>query len=84
MWNWALKARRTVLLPSRSSTAGPSDSVFVALFRTDVEEASRGAHNIMASRWRGPHLPNTVGLAVADGLLGLYGSERMDELFIGT
>ena len=72
------------MLPSRSSTAGPSDTVFVALFRTDVEEASRGAHKVMASRWRGPHLPNIVGLAVADGLFGLYGSERMDEIFIDT
>ena len=38
----------------------------------------------MASCLRGPNLPNIVGLAVADGLFGLYGSERMDELFIGT
>ena len=37
-----------------------------------------------ASRWRGPHLLNTVALAVADGLFGLFGSEPWDELFIGT
>ena len=34
--------------------------------------------------WRGPHLLNNVVLALDDGLFGLYGSERTDELFIGT
>ena len=32
----------------------------------------------------GSHLLNTVVLAVADGLFGLCGSERLDELFIST
>ena len=32
----------------------------------------------------GPHLISIVVLAVADGVFGLYGSERKDELFIGT
>ena len=38
----------------------------------------------VAWHWRGLHLLNIVVLAVADGLFGLYGSERWDELFIGT
>ena len=32
----------------------------------------------------GPHLLNMVVLAMADGLFGLCGSEREDELFIST
>ena len=36
----------------------------------------------VVSRWRGPHLLNTVVLAMADGLFGLCGSERFDELFL--
>ena len=54
----------------------------VTLFRTAVETAISGVHKF-ASQWRGPHLLNTVVLVVADGLFGLYGSERRDELFIG-
>ena len=30
------------------------------------------------------HLLNVVVLAVADGLFSLYGSERVDQLLIGT
>ena len=37
-----------------------------------------------AWHWRGPHLLNVVVLAVADGLFGLCGSERRDELVIVT
>ena len=54
------------------------DTVFVTLFRTAVERIQ------VVSHWRGPHLLNIVLLAVADGLFGLYGSERWDELLTGT
>ena len=37
----------------------------------------------VAWHWRGPHLLNTVVLAVADGLFALCGSEHRSELFIG-
>ena len=39
--------------------------------------------NAVAWHWRGPHLLNTVVLAVADGLFALCGSEHRSELFIG-
>ena len=55
------------------------DTVFVTLFRTAVETIQ------VVSHWRGPHpLLKIVLLAVADGLLGLYGLERWDELLTGT
>ena len=36
----------------------------------------------VAWHWWGPHLLNFVVLAVADGLWGLYGSQRRDELLV--
>ena len=58
-----------------------TDSVFVTLLRSAVERASCGVHNV-AWHWRGPHLLNTVVLAVADGLFGLCGSQRADEYHV--
>ena len=37
-----------------------------------------------ASHWQGPHHLNIIVLAVADGLFGLYASERWDKLLRGT
>ena len=45
----------------------------MTLFRTAVE-----------THLLNTHLSNIVVLAVADGLLSLYGSECKDELLIGT
>ena len=59
-----------------------SDTVFVTLFRTAVERAISEVHKLLPAG--GVPLFNTVVLAVADGLFGLCGSERLDELFIGT
>ena len=62
-----------------------SDTVFVTLFRTAVATAvsvSR-AHKLLRTGG-GPHLLKIIVLTVTDGLFGLYGSERVDELFIST
>ena len=72
-WSWALIAGWIwiVLLLSCSSTAA-FWTLSVWLF---------SPHSYVASHWRGPHLLNSVVLAVA---AGLYRSERWDELLIGT
>ena len=50
---------------------------------SDTETAISGSTQV-ASHWRGPHLLNIVVLAVADGLFGLCGSERLDKLFMSS
>ena len=65
-------------------TADPYETVFVTLFRTAVERASCGLDKSFIRTGEVPHLLNIAVLAVADGLFGLYGSERRDELFTGT
>ena len=59
-----------------------SDTVFVTLLRTAAKTAITEVHKLLHRR--GPHLLNVVVLAVADGLFGLHGSERKDELLTGT
>ena len=44
-----------------------------------VERAVSEVRKSIASHWRGPHLLNTVVMAMADGL---FRSERADELVI--
>ena len=51
--------------------------------RTAVERASRGVDKLLRTGGVPTSLTFIV-LAVADGLFGLYGSERRDELFIST
>ena len=80
-WSWAVIAGLVVLLLSFSSTANPSVSAQVTQFRTSVERAGWGAHKLLNSHWRGPHLLNMVVLVVGDGLFSLYRSERWDQLF---
>ena len=63
-----------VSLPSCSSTADPSDFVFVTVLHSCCKRKLRSTQ--VAWHWRGPHLLNIVVLAVADGPFGLYGSER--------
>ena len=53
----------------------------MTLFRTAAETAIRGALKLLRT---GLRLLSIVVLTVADGLCGLYGSERKDELLIGT
>ena len=60
-----------------------SDTAFVTLCCTAVETAVSRVHKLHHTSWQGP-LFNSVVLVVADGLFGLCGSERMDQLFIGT
>ena len=56
---------------------------FVTLLRTAVQTAIREIHRLLRIG-EVPHLLNVVVLARADGLFGLCGSERLDELFIFT
>ena len=60
------------------------DTVLVTLLRTAVESAISGVHKLLRIGGVPTSLINTVVLAVADGLFGLYGSERLEELFIST
>ena len=60
-----------------------SDTVFVTLRRTAVETAVSEVHKLFCTGGV-PRLLNTVVLAMADGLFGLYGSERADELFTSS
>ena len=62
------------LVAEFSSTADPSDFVFVTVLHSCCKRKLRSTQ--VASHWRGPHLLNIVVMAVADGLFGLYGSER--------
>ena len=55
----------------------------MTLFRTAVEETISGIHKLLGTGG-GPHLLDIVVLAMADGLFGLYGLERRDELLTGT
>ena len=63
-------------------TAGCLDSVFVTLCRTAVERASCGGHcdNLLRTGGVSTSLIFIV-MSAADGLFGLYRSERRDELF---
>ena len=62
-----------------------SDTVFVTLLRTAVETAISEVHKLLGIGGVPMLLLNIVlSLAVADGLFGLCGSERLDELFIST
>ena len=49
-------------------------------FAQFVETAISEAHKV-AWHWRGPHLLNSVVLAVAGGLFGLHRSKRADAIF---
>ena len=51
-------------------------------FRTAVETAASGVHKLLRTGGIPMHFFNFVVLAVADGLFGLYGSERWDKLLI--
>ena len=62
------------LVAEFSSTADPSDFVFVTVLHSCFKRKLRSTQ--VAWHWRGPHLLSNVFLAVADGLFGLYGSER--------
>ena len=55
----------------------------MALFRTAVERASCGVHKLFSAGVVPTSLTAIVQV-VADGLFCLCGSERWDELFIGT
>ena len=57
-----------------------SDAAFVTLFHT----AAGTAVSRVCWHWQDPCLFNIVTLAVAGGLFGLYGSECLDRLFMGT
>ena len=54
----------------------------MTLFRTAIERSSCGVHKLLLPG--GVHTLTFTVLAVADGLFDVYGSERRDELFIGT
>ena len=70
-----IKAHIIVIAHVLSYTVASPDTVFVTLFRTAVETATSGVHKWLHTG--GSHLLDIVGLAVADGLFGLYGSEAM-------
>ena len=55
----------------------------MALFRTAVKRASCGVHKLFSAGVVPTSLTSIVQV-VADGLFCLCGSERWDELFIGT
>ena len=50
----------------------------------DERRSSQAFSTQVASSWRGPRLPDVAVLAMAGGLFGRCGSERLDELFIST
>ena len=69
------------MLLSCSSTADPSDSVFVTLFYPAVERGSCRVHKLL----RIGGVPTSlifIVLPMADRLFGLYGSEHRGELFM--
>ena len=70
------------LLSCSSSVASRTVFLTPPTSRTAVGTAISGVHKLLRSGW-GPHLPDIVVLAMVDGLFGLYGSERWDELLIG-
>ena len=55
----------------------------MTLLRTAVKNSNQRSTQV-ASHWRGPRFLNTVVLAMADGLFGLCGWERADELSAGS
>jgi len=59
-----------------------SDTVFVSLLHTTVETANSEVHKLLLTGEVPTSLTLLFCLAMADGLFGLYGSERTDELFI--
>ena len=77
-WSWALIAGWIVLLLSCPSTAGCSDIVFATLFRTAVERVSCRVCKLIHTGGA-PTTSASVVLAVADGLFGLCGSERLAQ-----
>ena len=68
----------TDLLLQVSTVASGTLSLSIC-FAQFVETAISEAHKV-AWHWRGPHLLNIAVLAMADGLFGLYRSERADAL----
>ena len=61
-----------------------SDTVFVTLLRTAVETAISEVHKLLNSHWRGSHLLDVGVLAVVGGLFGLYWSELLGALLLGS
>ena len=56
----------------------------MTLLCTAVETAISEVHKLLSTGGVPNSLPSVVVLAVADGLFGLCGSERADELFISS
>ena len=61
-----------------------SDAVFVTLFPTAVETATREVHKLFGTGGVPTSLTLLFWRWLHGGLFGLYWSERWDELFIGT